>query len=75
MDIEKLKLLESKIETVLTQHATVCKERDRLNEQLGRAESRMKEISVQLQRYEQERAELKTRVERLLSRLDGLNLG
>ncbi len=75
MDIEKLKLLESRIESVLDQHASVCKERDRLHEQLGKAESRVKEISGQLQRYEHERAELKTRVERLLSRLESLNLG
>jgi len=75
MDIEKLKLLESRIEAILHHHATVCQERDRLSEQLGRAESRMKEITVQLHRYEQERSELKTRVERLLSRLDQLNLG
>ena len=75
MDIEKLKLLESRIESMLDQHANVCKERDRLHEQLGKAESRVKEISGQLQRYEQERAELKSRVERLLNRLETLNLG
>lgn len=75
MDVEKLKLLESRIEAMLNQHATVCKERDQLHAQLGQAQSRMKEVTTQLQRYEQERAELKTRVERLLSRLEDLNLG
>jgi chromosome segregation ATPase len=75
MDIEKLKLLETRIETILTQHATIVQERDRLSEQLGRAQSRMKEITDQLQRYEQERSELRLRVERLLTRLEGLNLG
>ena len=74
MDVEKLKLLESRIEAVLDQHASVCLERDRLHEQLGQAQARMKEVTSQLQRFEQERAELKTRVDRLLSRLEGLNL-
>jgi hypothetical protein len=75
MDLEKLKLLETKIEDILTQHAALCQERDRLKQQLLEAETRAVSISARLVQHEKERAEMRSRVERILDRLDGLGLG
>lgn len=74
MDLEKLKLLETRIDDILTQHHAVCQERDRLKQQLSEAESRASVAAERLTRQEQERAEIKSRVERILDRLDGLGL-
>ncbi len=74
MDLEKLKLLESKIDDILTLHAAVCQERDRLKQQLSEAESRAAAADTRLAQQESERSEIKSRVERILDRLDGLGL-
>jgi chromosome segregation ATPase len=75
MNTDTLKVLESRIDELLHQHGAVCEERDRLKVELGRAEERAAEMATQLQQVEKERAEVKTRVERILSRLDGLGGG
>lgn len=62
------------MEAILAEHALVCQERDRLRQRLGLAEARIRDISARLERYERERAEVKGRVERILSRLEGLEL-
>lgn len=74
MDLEKLKLLESRIDDILTQHSAVCQELDRLKQQLSEAESRAAEANARLAQQENERSEIKSRVERILDRLDGLGL-
>lgn len=74
MDLEKLKLLEARIDDILTQHAALCQERDRLKQQLSEAESRASAAAARLTQQESERAEIKSRVERILDRLDGLGL-
>jgi chromosome segregation ATPase len=74
MDLEKLKLLETRIEDILTQHAAVCQERDRLKQQLSEAESRAKAATARAAEHDSERLEIKSRVERILGRLDGLGV-
>jgi hypothetical protein len=74
MDLDKLKLLETRIDDILTQHAAVCQERDRLKQQLAEAETRAVAAIARLAEQEKERAEIKSRVERILDRLDGLGL-
>jgi chromosome segregation ATPase len=74
MDLEKLHLLETRIEDILVQHAAVCEERDRLKQQLNETQSRADAIAAELAVHAKERAEIKARVERLLDRLDGLGL-
>jgi hypothetical protein len=74
MDIEKLRLLESRIDAVLSQHTTVCAERDQLRQQLVDAEARLRAIGERLAEQDKERAEIKARVERILGRLDSLGL-
>ncbi len=75
MDIESLKLLETRIDDILTQHAAVTAERDRLREQLAQTQARLDDTAAQLRQQEQERAAVKAHVERIMSRLDGLDLG
>ena len=74
MDLEKLKLLETRIDDILTQHTAVCQERDGLKQQLFEAESRATAAVARLAQHDSERAEIKSRVERILGRLDGLGL-
>jgi predicted nuclease with TOPRIM domain len=75
MDVETLRDLESKIEEMLTLHAAVCEERDRLRAELGQAQGRMEKMVAELQQYETERAEMRAHVERIMGRLAGLDLG
>lgn len=74
MNVDRLKHLETKVEGVLTQHAAVCEERDRLREQLDKARGRIEEMVAQIRQHEAERAEVKAHVERIMGRLDGLDL-
>jgi hypothetical protein len=74
MDMEKLETLEAKIEDMLALHHAVCEERDRLSRELEETRSRLGETLETLQQQERERAEVKSRVERILGRLNGLNL-
>jgi chromosome segregation ATPase len=46
-----------------------------LSERLKEREQEFVEMTARLKGYEQERSELKARLERILSRLDGLDLG
>ena len=73
--MENLKLLETKIEQFLAHHQKVCQERDALGERLQEKEQQFAQMTSKFKQYEQERSELKTRLERILSRLDGLDLG
>lgn len=75
MDTERLKLLEARIEELLAAHAALGEERDRLRIQLGEAQARIEGLVGQLQKQEEERAEVKAHVERIISRLDSLDLG
>ncbi len=75
MDLENLKLLEAKIDQFVTQHEKVCEERDALARRLKEKEEQFAQQAGQLKQYEHERGELKARLERILSRLEGLDLG
>ena len=74
MYMEKLDILEAKIEDMLGLHHVVCEERDRLTRELEETKNRLGETMEQLRQYETERADVKNRVERILGRLNGLNL-
>ncbi|MBI4517086.1 MAG: cell division protein ZapB [Deltaproteobacteria bacterium] len=75
MDLEKLKLLETKIDRFVAEHEKVRQERDALGQRLREREGLFEQLAGQVKQYEQERTELKARLERILSRLDGLDLG
>jgi septal ring factor EnvC (AmiA/AmiB activator) len=75
MDLENLKLLEAKIDQFLNQHEQVREQHDALQERLKEREKRLAEVAGQLKQYEQERSEIRARLERILSRLGNLDLG
>ena len=74
MDLESLKLLEAKVEQFVAQHERVREEQGALAQRLADRERELADAAVTLKRYEQERAEVKARLQRILSRLDGLDL-
>jgi septal ring factor EnvC (AmiA/AmiB activator) len=74
MDLESLKLLEAKVEQFVAQHERVREEQGALAQRLADRERELADAAVTLKRYEQERAEIKARLQRILSRLDGLDL-
>lgn len=74
IDLESLKLLEAKVEQFVSQHERVREEHDVLLQRVHDKERQLAEATALLKRYEQERAEMKTRLERILRRLDGLDL-
>lgn len=75
MDSEILRLLEARIDGVLSQHAALSQERDRLRDELGQARAQIDQLAGKLREHEREKAQVKAHVERIMSRLDGLNLG
>lgn len=73
--MDSLKVLEGKVEELLAQRDAAAGERDRLRDQLVAAQARSAEMAKLLEQLEEERTEVRTRVERILGRLDGLGLG
>ncbi len=74
IDLESLKLLEAKVEQFVAQHERVREEQGALAQRLLDKERELADATMTLKRYEQERAEIKTRLQRILTRLDGLDL-
>jgi len=74
MSLESLKLLESKIGDFVDQHERVRHEQESLVQRLKEREKQLAETTAQLKQYEQERSEIRARLERILSRLEGLDL-
>ncbi len=74
MDLENLKLLEAKINQFADQHTQVREQHEVLLQRLREKDKQLAEATAQLKRYEQERAEIRARLERILSRLEGLDL-
>ncbi len=72
--MEKLEILEAKIEDILALHHSVCEERDRLSRELEETRGRLSETLETLQQHERERADIRTRVERILGKLNGLGV-
>ena len=74
MDSEILRLLEARIEGVLSQHAALSEERDRLRSELGEARAQIDQLAVKLREQEREKTRVREHVERIMTRLEGLNL-
>ena len=74
MSLESLKVLETRVDDVVTRHAAVCADRDRLQEQLRQAQVRIAELGALVETYEKERSQIRGRVESILGRLEGLDL-
>ena len=74
IDLESLKVLEAKVEQFVAHHERVREAQEALAQRLADQEQQLTEATALLRRYEQERAEMKARLERILNRLDGLDL-
>jgi len=74
MSLESLKLLESKIGEFVDQHERVRHEHETLVQRLKEREQQLAETTAQLKQYEHERSEIRARLERILNRLEGLDL-
>ncbi|MFQ5666414.1 MAG: cell division protein ZapB [Candidatus Binatia bacterium] len=74
MALENLKLLETKIEQFVQQHEHVGQECAELRQRVETQEKRLAQADVQLKQYEQERSQIKARLERILNQLGSLNL-
>jgi chromosome segregation ATPase len=67
MSVDSLKLLEAQIGEFVDQH-------ERVLLRLQDKEQELAEAAVRLRQYEQERSEIKARLERILGRLGSLDL-
>jgi len=56
------------------QHERVRQQYDEVVRRLQQQEKQLVDMTAQLERYEQERSEVRSRLERILSRLDGVDL-
>lgn len=72
MDLENLKLLETRINQFVDEHQRVREEQESLQERLKNQEVQLAQMATQLQQYERERVEIRARLGRILSRLEGL---
>lgn len=73
-ELESLKQLESRIGKILDRHEEVRREKDALAKQLVDRETQFTQLTGQVRQYEQERRDLKARLEKILSRLSGLDI-
>ena len=72
--LESLKLLEERVHQFVDQHERVRHDYDEVVHRLEQTEKQLVEMTAQVERYEQERSEVRARLERILSRLDSLDL-
>lgn len=74
MTLESLKILEEKVVGVLARHEQVRAERADLAARLEAQERAYAMLLERLQQYEQERHEMRERLEKILDRLAGLDV-
>ncbi|MGE0684844.1 MAG: cell division protein ZapB [Candidatus Binatia bacterium] len=74
MTLESLKILEEKVVGVLARHEKIRAERADLAARLEAQERAYTMLLERLQQYEQERHEMKERLEKVLDRLVGLDI-
>ncbi len=74
MAVPSLKLLEEKLNEMLERHERLCQEKAVLTQRLSEQQQANGRLREQLQQYEQEREEIRTKLERILSQFDGLGI-
>lgn len=74
MGVDSLKVLENRVDAVLSKHSAVGRERDRLRAQVRQVQARIDAAAKELRESERDRREIRARIESILSRLEGLDL-
>lgn len=74
MSLESLKVLETKVADLVAQHERIRQANDALQQKVREQEKQLAEASSRLKQFEKEREEVKGRLEKVLTRLDGLGL-
>ena len=74
MAIPSLKLLGEKLDGMLERYERICQEKATLTQHLSEQQQANGRLREQLQQYEQEREEIRTKLERILSQFDGLGI-
>ncbi len=59
---------------MLERHARTCREKAMLSQRLSEQQEANGRLREQLQQYEQEREEIRTKLERILGQFDGLGI-
>lgn len=74
MALENLKLLEEKVNGFLARHEQVRGERERLATQLDEQERAYAVLLERVRQYEEERNEMRDRLEKILNSFNGLDM-
>jgi len=75
VEIDVLQDLENRIQAAVTRIRQLERENETLAQRLAESEQRFNEASEQLRGHEAVRGEIRDRLEKILSRFDGLQLG
>jgi FtsZ-binding cell division protein ZapB len=75
MEIEVLKELDDRIQASVNRIQQLQRENEQLAQRLAESEQRFNEAAAQLRDHEAARSEIKNRIEQILTRFDGLDLG
>jgi chromosome segregation ATPase len=81
MSLDALKQLDERIQAFLDRAEKLRRENESLSTRLADAEKKLGEVAAQLKQheterkqFESERGEIRTRIEKLLQRMNGINL-
>ncbi len=75
MAIDVLKQLDERIQASVNRIQQLQRENEQLAKQLAESEHRFQEAAGQLREHETARSEIKERIEKILTRFDGIDLG
>ncbi len=75
MEIDVLKQLDDRIQASLNRIQQLQRENAQLAQRLAENEQRFNEASARLREHEEARSQIKLRIESILARFDGLDLG
>ncbi len=75
METDVLRQLDERIQASLNRIQQLQSENEQLAQRLAESEQRFSESSAQLREHEEARSQIKLRIESILARFDGLDLG
>jgi DNA repair exonuclease SbcCD ATPase subunit len=75
MEIDVLKELDDRIQASLNRIQQLQRENEQLAQRLAESEQRFNDANARLREHEEARNQIKMRIESILARFDGLDLG